>query len=254
MKEFKKDSLTVKIFSTREEMGHAAAEACISKINELLANKSSVNMIFAAAPSQREFLSALVSAGRDGRVDFTRVNAFHMDEYIGLPDGAPQRFSSFLKNAIFDRLPFKSVNLITPGVCPEDECRRYAKLLAENPCDIVCMGIGENGHIAFNDPHVADFNDPKAVKIVTLDERCREQQVHDGCFPSFDDVPSSAITLTIPALISASHVFCMVPSSSKAEAVKKTVHGDISEQCPASILRRKTGSTLWLDAESAQLL
>ena len=254
MKKFKKDSLTVKIFSTREEMGHAAAEACISKINELLADKSSVNMIFAAAPSQREFLSALVSAGMDGRVDFTRVNAFHMDEYIGLPDGAPQRFSSFLKNAIFDRLPFKSVNLINPGVCPEDECLRYAKLLAENPCDIVCMGIGENGHIAFNDPHVADFNDPKAVKIVTLDERCREQQVHDGCFPSFDDVPSSAITLTIPTLISASHVFCVVPSSSKAEAVKRTVHGDISEQCPASILRRKTGSTLWLDAESAQLL
>ena len=210
MKEFKKDSLTVKIFSTREEMGHAAAEACISKINELLVNKSSVNMIFAAAPSQREFLSALVSAGMDGRVDFTRVNAFHMDEYIGLPDGAPQRFSSFLKNAIFDRLPFKSVNLITPGVCPEYECRRYAKLLAENPCDIVCMGIGENGHIAFNDPHVADFNDPLKVKKVDLDETCRLQQVHDGCFKSISEVPEYAITLTIPVMYRAAHLFCIV--------------------------------------------
>ncbi|MEE1043435.1 MAG: 6-phosphogluconolactonase, partial [Clostridia bacterium] len=126
-----------------------------------------------------------------------------------------------------------------------------SKLLKENPVDIVCMGIGENGHIAFNDPHVADFNDPKLVKYVELDEMCRNQQVNDGCFAKIDDVPKYAMTLTIPALVSAKYNFCIVPAPTKAQAVKNTVCGEISEKCPASILRRKDNAILYCDADSS---
>src|ERR1700753_2641784 len=157
MKEFKIDRLDARIYDIRLNMGHDAAAIVGMKIKELLAQQDSVNVIFAAAPSQNEFLAALVA---NTEVDWARVNAFHMDEYIGLPENAPQRFGSFLKEKIFGHLPFHSVKYINAIAEPEAECRKYAELLARFPPDIVCMGIGENGHIAFNDPHVADLNDP----------------------------------------------------------------------------------------------
>ena len=137
---------------------------------------------------------------------------------------------------------------------PETECERYAKLLKENPVDIVCMGIGENGHIAFNDPHVAEFDDKMVVKPVKLDEVCRNQQVNDGCFETIEEVPQYAITLTIPTLISAKYNFCVVPAKTKAVAVKNTVEGEISEACPASILRNKDYAIMYCDADSSALL
>jgi glucosamine-6-phosphate deaminase len=174
-----------------------------------------------------------------------------MDEYIGLSSDAPQGFGNFLKNRFFDKLPFKSVNYIDSSATDsEKECERYAQLLRDKPTDIVCMGIGENGHIAFNDPHVALFNDEKLVKIVDLDQACRAQQVNDGCFANIDEVPTHAITLTIPALTNAPYIACVAPAKTKADAVYNTVYGEISEKCPASILRKHKNATLYTDSDS----
>ena len=136
----------------------------------------------------------------------------------------------------------------------KEEAKRYTELLKNNPVDIVCMGIGENGHIAFNDPHEAKFDDLEMVKVVTLDDVCRMQQVNDGCFEKIDDVPKYALTLTIPTLMSAKYNFCVVPAKTKAEAVKKTVFGEVSEECPASILRTKDNSILYCDSDSSSLI
>ena len=226
------DKLNVKVYQTREEMGRAAAEEAAAAIRAAIAAKGEINMIFAAAPSQNEFLAHLIA---DKSIDFTKINAFHMDEYIGLPADAPQGFGNFLRERLFDRVPFKTVNTIdSTAADPEAECRRYAALLQAHPCDIVCMGIGENGHIAFNDPHVADFGDKAAVKVVALDETCRQQQVNDGCFARLDDVPTHALTLTIPTLTAPEAVFCIVPAKTKANAVYATLRGGITEACPAS--------------------
>jgi glucosamine-6-phosphate deaminase len=248
---FQKDSLRVQIYSTRKEMGTIAAKDVAETIRALLANQQEVNMVFAAAPSQNEFLEALRMA--DG-IDWQRINVFHMDEYVGLPADAPQRFGNFLKERIFDKLPFRSVNYIDCTRQQDEECKRYTALLLQHPIDIVCMGIGENGHIAFNDPHVARFDDPVYVKVVDLDETCRNQQVNDGCFPSINDVPTHAITLTVTALMSGRHLFCMVPAPTKAWAVYHTLNDSISEIIPATCLRRHDNAVLYLDTDSAAML
>lgn len=245
------NKLVVKIYDSREEMGLEAAEIAAAKINELLSQKDEVNMIFAAAPSQNEFLATLIQKD----IDWGRVNAFHMDEYVGLAADAPQGFGNFLKEKIFGKVPFKSVIYLNGNASPiEEECKRYEGLLQEKPTDIVCMGIGENGHIAFNDPHVADFNDPALVKVVDLDEACRQQQVNDGCFATFDDVPTHALTLTVPALMKAKHVFCMVPGELKATAVYNTLHQPQTHQHPSTILRSHPDAILFLDANSSSKL
>ncbi len=252
MKELIADKLKVNVYGTRAEMGKGASDDIALCINELLKTKNEINMIFAAAPSQNEVLASLCE---NGTIDWTKINAYHMDEYVGLPVGAPQAFSNFLKVAIFDKVPFNSVNLIDPTATdPKAESERYAKLLEENPADIVVMGIGENGHIAFNDPHVADFNDSSLVKVVDLDDVCRMQQVHDGCFEKLDDVPKYALTLTVPALINPAFRFCVVPAPTKAEAVKNTVYGEIGEWCPATVMRKTDGSVMYCDKDAAALL
>lgn len=249
---YNKDKLTVKIYKDRPEMGQAAASEIGAKVKELLAKKAEINMIFAAAPSQSEVLEALVA---DKTIEWNRVNAYHMDEYIGLDKDAPQGFGNFLKAYIFGRVPFKSVHYIDiTATDPEEEAERYGRLLDENPTDIVVMGIGENGHIAFNDPPVADFNDAKTAKPVKLDEVCRQQQVNDGCFMSIDDVPTHAITLTVPTLTRAPYLFCIVPAPTKAQAVYETLNGTIDEHCPASVLRLHDNAILYLETESAKLL
>ena len=178
-----------------------------------------------------------------------------MDEYIGLAADAPQGFGNFLRGRLFGRLPFGQVFYLDGQAAdPQAECARYSALLAEYPADIVCLGIGENGHIAFNDPHVARFDDPVRVKVVDLDDKCRRQQVHDGCFASLGQVPTHALTLTIPALTAAPGMYCIVPAQTKARAVHDTVYGEITTACPASILRTKTGAKLYLDPDSGALL
>ena len=252
MKSLKVDKLQVEIYENRTLMGEAAARDIKAKIAELLAKKAEINMIFAAAPSQNDVLKSLVE---DKEIEWNRVNAYHMDEYIGLDKNAPQGFGNFLKVHIFGLVPFKSVNYIDITTTnPEAEAERYGKLLQENPTDIVIMGIGENGHIAFNDPPVADFKDKKWVKPVKLDEICRQQQVNDGCFATIDDVPTHAMTLTVPTLVKAPYLFCIVPAKTKANAVYETLNGSIDEHCPASILRLQENAKLYLDNESSKLL
>ena len=252
MRSYKVDKLSVEIYENRTLMGEAAARDIKAKIAELLAKKAEINMIFAAAPSQNDVLKALVE---DKEIEWNRVNAYHMDEYIGLDKNAPQGFGNFLKDHIFGLVPFKSVNYIDiTATDPEAEAERYGKLLNENPTDIVIMGIGENGHIAFNDPPVADFKDTKTVKPVKLDEVCRQQQVNDGCFATIDDVPTHAMTLTVPTLVRAPYLFCIVPAKTKARAVYETLNGSVDEHCPASILRTHENAVLYLDNESSKLL
>ena len=252
MKTFDKDLLKVNIYSSRDEMGAAAAADVKAAILRALGEKESINMIFAAAPSQDEVLANLAN---DKEIPWGRVNAFHMDEYIGLDKDAPQGFGNFLRDHIFGIAPFKSVNYIRiDAPDAEEECKRYSALLSENPVDIVVLGIGENGHIAFNDPPFADFEDAKLVKTVKLDEVCRNQQVNDGCFASIDDVPTHALTLTVPALMSGKELYCIVPAKTKAKAVFETVNGAITPDCPASVLRTHARCTLYLDPDSASLL
>ena len=252
MKNFKKDKLTVNIYSSRDEMGAAAAADVKAAILRALGEKETINMIFAAAPSQNEVLFNLAN---DKEIPWGRVNAFHMDEYIGLDKDAPQGFGNFLNNAIFGIAPFKSVNYIRiDAPDAEAECERYSALLREHPVDIVVLGIGENGHIAFNDPPFADFSDTKLVKTVKLDEVCRNQQVNDGCFATINDVPTHALTLTVPALTSGKELYCIVPAKTKAQAVFATLNGEITPDCPASVLRTHERATLYLDPDSASLL
>ncbi len=240
----------VNVYNTREEMGYEAAQDIIKQIKKALSKKAEIRMVFAAAPSQNEVLKHLVTSDD---VEWGRITAFHMDEYIGLTAGAPQLFSEFLKAAIFDQVPFKKVHLVN-SANGDDECERYAKLLAEAPIDIVCLGIGENGHIAFNDPPVADFNDPVLVKKVKLDEACRQQQVNDGCFPEIDAVPQYAFSLTIPALMGGEALFCVVPGATKREAVMHTLNdAEISTQWPSTILRQHAACHFYFDQDSCDL-
>lgn len=240
------------IYEDRQLMGVSAARQAAERIRSLLAEQDFVNIIFAAAPSQNEFLAALV---QEPDIAWKRVNAFHMDEYVGLNEAAPQRFGRFLEERIFKKLPFNIVNYINGNAAsPEQECKRYAALLDEYKVDVVCMGIGENSHIAFNDPHVADFADPVLMKKVTLDEACRQQQVNDGCFATLGDVPEHALTLTVPALMRGRYIFCMVPGPTKAQAVRHTLYSEMTEKYPATILRAHKNAVLFLDKDSASLL
>lgn len=252
MRELTVDKLKVKIFESRREMGEAAAADIRECMLSLLAEREQINMIFAAAPSQNDTLAALVAYDD---IDWGRVNAFHMDEYIGLARGATQRFSAYLDEHIFSLKKFASVNYIDPTGSIESECARYSALLREHPVDIVVLGIGENGHIAFNDPGVADFNDKELIKAAELDLVCRNQQVNDGCFEKLDDVPTHALTLTVPALCAASAMFCSVPAKTKAWAVKETVTTDkVDEHCPATAMRLHPHAVMYCDSDSASEL
>lgn len=245
---FKKDNLHVKIFKDRKGAGKASALDTADMINNLLSMKSEIRMVFAAAPSQDEFLDELIKIEW---IEWKRITAFHMDEYIGLDENAEQLFSKYLVNRIFNKVDFKKVHIIRPGFNPEQEVKRYETLFKEKPVDIICMGIGENGHIAFNDPPVADFNDTQLVKIVELDDACRKQQVNDGCFSSFKGVPQRAVTLTVPALMSGNYLSIVVPGIRKSEAVYDTLYGEISTKCPASILRKHDNAVMYLDKDSS---
>ena len=248
MKEITKELLKVKIYETRALMGSAAAEIISDKINELLKTKEYVNIIFASAPSQNEFLAELNKKS----VDWSRINAFHMDEYVGLGIDAPQGFGYFLKERLFDHAACREVHYLN-GIAEnmEAECNRYADLLLKYPTDIVCLGIGENTHLAFNDPHVADFNDKEIVKIVDLDEACRLQQVNDGCFDNIDQVPTHALTVTIPALFKSTYAYAIVPGPLKANAIYHTINSEISEQYPSTILRMHNNAVLFTDVNGA---
>lgn len=245
--------LEVEVLADRQSMGTAAAAYIARSIQHLLSQHDIINMVFAAAPSQDDVLKGLVG---HPNMEWHRIRAFHLDEYIGLPVDSPQRFARYLDDHIFSQVPFKEVHYIEVGAAlpPEKTCKRYTELLLAHPLHIACIGIGENGHIAFNDPSVANFQESHLVKVVKLEESCRKQQVNDGCFPSLEDVPTDAITLTIPAIMSAKKIVCVVPGIRKRDAVWKTLEGPVSTSCPASVLRRHPDGVVFLNQESASLI
>lgn len=238
---------SVLVFDSRTAMGNSAADAVAKQIRNVAAAKGCVRMIFAAAPSQSDVLEALIQTPD---IPWEKVTAFHMDDYVGLPPEAPQRFANWLNRHLFTKVPLGAIHRIASIGDPDDICRNYSDQLAEAPIDIVCLGIGVNGHIAFNDPPVADFHDPLAVKVVELDQICRQQQVDDECFTSIENVPTHAITLTIPRLLAADALFCVVPGVQKRSAVKAALEGAVVTDCPASILRTHPNCTVFLDQES----
>jgi glucosamine-6-phosphate deaminase len=254
MREIVKENLKVKIFPTRSLMGAAAAEEVSKKIAGLLTAREYINMVFAAAPSQNDFLGSL----KEKKLEWNRIHAFHMDEYVGVDKDAPQLFGNYLKERLFDQVPLRKVYYINGNADnPGEECKRYSALLERYPTDIVILGIGENTHIAFNDPHVADFNDPELVKVVDLDERNRMQQVDPNdkaCFSDISEVPTHAITLTVPALFRASYAYAIVPGEKKADAIYHTLNSKVQEKYPATILRKHKNAVLYIDEQSAARL
>jgi glucosamine-6-phosphate deaminase len=249
---FKVDALAVEVYTTTSDLGAAAAQQARQALQQAIASRGSAAAILATGNSQLQFLEALAAAGG---VDWSRVTLFHMDEYLGLSENHSASFRKYLRERVESKVrPKKFEYVIGDALEPIAECDRYTALLKAQPIDLCCLGIGENGHLAFNDPPVADFNDPRMVKIVKLDEGCRNQQVGEGHFPNLAAVPQYALTLTIPALCSAKRMLCIVPEKRKAPAVKNTLRGPVATSCPGSFLRKQPHCTLYLDAESASLL
>ena len=249
---FRADKLHVYVYESRPKMGAAAATVVAREIRGLIEVRGGAVGIFASAPSQNEFLTALVEAPS---IDWSRVVGFHLDEYLGMDDRAPQSFRRFLIDRLVTKVAMNEFHGLQGDA--EDgtaESERYSELLAANPPDFAVLGIGENGHLAFIDPPFCDFDDPQQVKVVELDEVCRTQQVNDGAFASIDDVPRHALSLTIPTIMARPRLFAIVPGPAKRQAIRATIEGPVATTCPASILRRHPDAHLFIDRDSASLL
>jgi glucosamine-6-phosphate deaminase len=248
VKTFQRDKLRIEVYNKETEMGMAAADFTASRLQSALGEKGSANLILATGTSQFAFLEAL----RQKDIQWEKVTVFHLDEYIGIAESHPASFRNYLKTRILNYIKPGKVYLINGDARNlQKEMDSYEKLLKRYPVDIACIGIGENGHIAFNDPPVADFNDPLWVKEVELDHDCRVQQLGEGWFASLDEVPRKAVTLTVTAIMNCRALSCVVPGSRKATAVDNTLNAQINERCPATILRHHPDATLFLDKESA---
>src|SRR5665647_417438 len=248
-KSFYKDKLRVEIFENKEDMGKDAASFVAEKLNQAIKDRGCANLILGTGASQYPLHEVLLKKG----LDWTKINLFHLDEYIGLSNQHPASFRKFLKEYIADKVNPKNVYYLEGDAEDIDtEIKRYEKLLKDNPVDVACIGIGENGHIAFNDPAVADFNDPESLKVVEMDEACRMQQVGEGWFPNINHVPKKAVTLTITTIINCKALCCTVPDERKSLAVYNALSGEISPSCPASILRKHDNAVLFLDCFAAK--
>jgi glucosamine-6-phosphate deaminase len=239
----------VSVYASNEALGAAAATEAAAAIRDAARERGVANIIVATGNSQLSFLAAL-RAMTD--LPWDSVNVFHMDEYVNLPPGHPASFPAFLRRHLLDYVKVRAFFPVpSAGADPAAACQEYEALLRAHPADLCALGIGENGHLAFNDPPFAFFQDPVWVKVIQLDERSRRQQVGEGHFGSLAEVPTHAITLTIPALLSARRVLAIVPEARKAEAVRQSLLGPITEACPGSILRQTPHAHLFLDGESA---
>ena len=245
--------LAVEIHPDRAALGRAAGRAVARHLRELLARQGAARVIFACAPSQDEFLAALIAASRSAELgfDWAGVTAFHMDDYVGFAADHPQSFRRYLRTHLLDHVAVGAFHPLPAELPPAVACARYAALLAAAPIDLICLGIGENGHLAFNDPPVADFADPARVKVVALDDACRRQQVNDGCFPTLADVPTHALTLTLPVFRDARRLSAHVPGPRKAAAVRATLQDPRGTACPATLLRDHPDATLYVDETAA---
>ena len=252
MKEFQAGAMRVLVLASGREVGEAAGAHTTRILAAAVEANGAARVIIATGNSQLPFVEALRARAA---IPWDRITAFHMDEYAGMSDAHPASFRRWIRERIEAPLRPRAVHYLA-GDAPdlEAECARYEALLREAPIDLACMGIGENGHIAFNDPPVADFADPAWVKIVELDAACRRQRVGEGHFAGLDDVPTHALTLTVPALLAPRALQVVVPERRKAEAVRAALTGPVSTACPASILREQAHAVLFLDPESAALL
>jgi glucosamine-6-phosphate deaminase len=245
-------SLKIQIYDTSRELGKASADMVISRLEEVIREDGHANLLLATGASQLEFLKAF---RKTDQLDWSKITTFHLDEYIGIDEDHPASFRKYLHDRIIDEVkPGKSFFLQGDADDIPDEIERYEQLLRNHPIDVACIGIGENGHLAFNDPPVADFEDPRLVKVVELDQKSRQQQVDEGWFDSLEEVPTHALSLTIPAIMDSKTISCVVPDKRKADAVFKALNGPISTDCPASALRNHPDATLFLDAQSASRL
>ena len=246
------DRATVTVHPDVDAMARAAADETLAVLRAAVEARGVAHAMFATGNSQMAFVHALV-AQTDG-VPWSQTVVFHMDEYVGVGPDHPAGFQRWIRERIVDPAHPKAAYYVEGLGDPEEECARYAGLLREHPLDLCCLGVGENGHLAFNDPPVADFDDPRDVKVVELDTACRMQQVNEGHFEGLADVPAHAITVTIPALLRASRVIAVVPESRKAEPVAAALTGPVSTSCPASVLRTVAHVSIHLDPDSARLL
>lgn len=246
------DRLHVRVHPDATALARAAADEAAAVVREAVAARGVANAMFATGNSQLAFVEALVT-GTPG-VPWSDVVVFHMDEYVGIGPDHPASFQRWIRHRITDRTHPRAAHYLDGLADPAAECERYARLLRDHPLDLCCLGIGENGHLAFNDPGVADFADPLDVKVVELDQACRRQQVGEGHFPDEASVPPRAVTVTVPGLLRATRVLAIVPDARKAAPVRAALEGPVSPDCPASALRTTSGATLHLDPESSGLL
>jgi len=252
IKTFEADSLPVRVYAGQTELSQDVARIAQRYLKDTLATRGSAAAILATGNSQIKFLEELI---RLGGVDWSKITLFHMDEYLGISANHKASFRRYMRERVESRVKPRAFHYLEgDALMPIDECERYTKLLQAQPIDLCCLGVGENGHIAFNDPPVANFTDKRSVNIVALDEKCRLQQVGEGHFTGMDAVPQYALTLTIPMLCSAKKMLCIAPEKRKAQAIKDALQGPISTACPASILRRQAHCTLFLDQDSTSLL
>jgi glucosamine-6-phosphate deaminase len=246
------DRMHVRVHPDSRALARAAADDAAAVIRDAVSARGVAHAMFATGNSQLEFVDTIVTATPG--VPWGDVIVFHMDEYVGVGPDHPAGFRRWIRERITDRVHPLGANYIDGLADPQEECERYAALLRDYPLDLCCLGIGENGHLAFNDPPVADFEDPLDMKVVELDTACRRQQVHEGHFPDVRSVPSQALTATIPTLLRAGTVLAIVPEARKAEPVRAAIAGPLSTTCPASFLRTRDNVTLHLDPDSASLL
>jgi len=245
-------SLMVEAYDSTNEMGKAAAEAAGERIRELAAKNDLVAIIFATGASQFTTLEALTAIPD---LPWNKVVGFHMDEYVGISDQNRASFRRYMRERLTNKVSMNQFYEIDGTAAdPEETCRKYADLLRRHNPQLCLLGIGENGHLAFNDPAEADFEDPLEIKVVSLDEQCRQQQVNEGWFKNIAEVPSRAITLTVPTLLRVPQLIASVPGARKAHIVYRTLTEDVSTHCPATIMRNHTNATVYLDTDSASEL
>lgn len=242
----------VVIADTTDAMARAAAADAAGVLRDAITARGEANVMLATGQSQVAFLAHLVE---EPHLDWAKVRGFHMDEYVALPERyAGAGFAHYMRERVAAKVRLREFNYLrmTPGpAAAAAEAQRYAGLLAAHPLDLVVLGIGENGHLAFNDPPVADFDDPQVMKVVTLDDACRAQQVGEGWFPTVAEVPTHAITATIPTLLAARRVIAVVPEARKRGPVRRALIGPVTTDCPASVLQRGANARVYLDADAA---
>ncbi len=249
---FRVDDLSVQIYDSEAEMAIDVAQIARKYLEDILKKQDTAAVLLATGNSQLKFLDALIELGG---VDWSRITLFHLDEYLGITADHPASFRRYLRERVEKKLyPQQFHYLEGDTLEPVAECDRYTQLLQAQPIDLCCLGIGENGHLAFNDPSVANFQDPYSVKLVKLDILNRQQQVNTGHFPNIDSVPQYAFTVTLPLICSTKKIICLAPETRKAQVIKQMLQQTITTDCPASILRHQPQATLFLDVNSASLL